>query len=121
MKKNEHVSTEVPVSNMDLTPDILKPLPPLTEKQGKCLEFILNFFAEHRYYPTQREMAEAMGIKSNTAEMYLKPLQEKGYIQRQPGKKGKGKGPRRNIRLTNNALERLQKMGVDVRSRLDAA
>lgn len=114
MKKHEHDSKAVPVSNVELTPDFLKVLPPLTEKQGRCLEFILNFFAEHRYYPTQREVAEAMAIKSNTAEMYLKPLEEKGYLSRERTK-------RRNIRLTSDALERLQKMGVDVRSRLDAA
>lgn len=97
-----------------LAPDSLKVLPPLTDNQAKCLEFILNFFAEHRYYPTQREMAEAMNIKSNTAEMYVAPLVQKGYLQREPGKQ-------RNIRLTGDALERLQMMGVDVRDRLDAA
>jgi DNA-binding MarR family transcriptional regulator len=98
-----------------LTPDSLKVLPPLTDKQAKCLEFILNFFAEHRYYPTQREVAEEMDIRSNTAAMYLAPLIQKGYLLRGP------KGHRRNISLTNEALERLQKMGVNVRARLDAA
>ena len=83
----------------------LKILPPLTEKQGRCLEFILSYFAENRYYPTQREMAGAMGIKSNTAEMYLQPLEQKGYVRRKPRRQ-------RNIRLTRDGLERLRLMGV---------
>lgn len=92
----------------------LRVLPPVTEKQGRCLEFILNFFADHRYYPTHREIAEGMRIRSNTAEMYLQPLELKGYLQREPNR-------RRNIRLTDDALEKLQLMGVNVRERLAAA
>lgn len=96
------------------TPDTLKVLPPLTKKQGRCLEFILNYFVANRYYPTQREVAEAMEIRSNTAEMYLQPLEQKGYLHREPNRQ-------RNIRLTAEALERLRLMGVDVRERLAAA
>jgi DNA-binding MarR family transcriptional regulator len=90
---------------------VLKVLPPVTPKQGKCLEFILNFFIEKRYYPTQREVAAAMGIQSNTAEMYIQPLVQKGYLTRESGKQ-------RNIRLTPEALERLEMMGVKVQDRL---
>jgi DNA-binding MarR family transcriptional regulator len=89
----------------------LKVLPPVTSKQGKCLEFILKFFVENRYYPTQREVATAMGIQSNTAEMYIQPLVAKGYLTREPGKQ-------RNIRLQPEALERLELMGVNVQDRL---
>ena len=67
-------------------PDPMKVLPPVTEKQGRCLEFILNYFLENRYYPTQREVAEAMKVRSNTAEMYLQPLEHKGYLVREPGR-----------------------------------
>ncbi len=98
-----------------LTPDSLKVLPPVTEKQAKCLEFILNYFLEHRYYPTQREVAKEMGIQSNTAEMYLQPLVEKGYLTRESKKQS------RNIRLTQSALERLALLGVNVQGRLAAA
>jgi DNA-binding MarR family transcriptional regulator len=76
-------------------------LPPLSEKQGQCLKFILEFFNEHRYYPTQREVVAAMGIKSSTAESYLEPLRRKGYLAR------KVKRQRRNIRLTSKARQKL--------------
>jgi Mn-dependent DtxR family transcriptional regulator len=114
MKKKDPKPEEAPAPRAALAPDALKVLPPLTENQAKCLQFILNFFAEHRFYPTQREMAEAMNIKSNTAEMYVAPLVQKGYLQREPVKQ-------RNIRLTSDGLERLRMMGVDVHDRLDAA
>lgn len=86
----------------------LKVLPPITEKQAKCLQFIWDYYRENMYYPTQREVASAMNVQSNTAEMYLQPLTQKGYLQREPRKQ-------RNIRLTSNALEKLSMMGVNVR------
>jgi Mn-dependent DtxR family transcriptional regulator len=97
-----------------VTPDPLRVLPPLTERQGKCLQLILDYFIENRYYPTQRELAVAMGIQSNTAAMYLQPLEQKGYLLRERNKQ-------RNIRLTQAALERLRLMGVNVQDRLAAA
>ncbi len=114
MKKKGQKPEEASVPRAALAPDALKVLPPLTDNQAKCLEFILNFFAEHRFYPTQREIVDAMNINSNTAEMYVAPLVQKGYLQRAPVKQ-------RNIRLTSDALERLRMMGVDVQARLDAA
>lgn len=94
--------------------DPLRVLPPLTERQGKCLQFILDYFLQNRYYPTQRELAAVMGIQSNTAAMYLQPLEQKGYLLRERNKQ-------RNIRLTPAALERLQLMGINVQDRLAAA
>ncbi len=82
----------------------LKVLPPLSEGQGRCLKFILEFFIEHRYYPTQREVADKMNLKSSTAESYLEPLRRKGYLAR------KVRRQRRNIRLTSKAR---QKLGLD--------
>jgi DNA-binding MarR family transcriptional regulator len=107
-------SKETSAPTLISVPDPLKVLPPVTEKQGKCLEFILTYFLENRYYPTQRELARAMGVRSNTAGMYLEPLETKGYIMREPGRQ-------RNIRLTQNALERLELLGVKVSGRLAAA
>lgn len=92
----------------------VKVLPPLTEKQAKCLEYIFDYFARNRYYPTHREVAAAMSVRSNTAEIYIEPLERKGYLLREEGKQ-------RNLRLTPEALERLQLNGVDVRERLTAA
>lgn len=97
-KKNN--PTEVPLTEVE----ILKVLPPLSEGQQRCLKFILEFFIEHRYYPTQREVAAAMNLNSSTAESYLEPLRRKGYLQR------KVRRQRRNIRLTPKAR---QKLGLD--------
>lgn len=92
----------------------LKVLPPLTENQAKCLVYITNFFLRHRYYPTHREIAEAMGLRTNTAEMYLAPLVQKGYLVRQRGR-------HRNIRITKSAISRLELMGEEVLEQLSAA
>jgi DNA-binding MarR family transcriptional regulator len=107
-------SKEVAMRHEASAPDPLRVLPPVTEKQGKCLRFILDYFLENRFYPTQRELATAMSVRSNTAEMYLQPLEQKGYLQREPGKQ-------RNIRLTPDGLERLKLMGVNLEERLAAA
>ena len=75
-------------------------LPALTAKQYAFLKVLIHYFGRHRHYPTQRELAGIMGVKSTNVEAYLKPLQAKGYISREPRR-------RRNIRLTSNALEKL--------------
>lgn len=87
----------------------LKILPALTDKQSKCLLFIFNYYAEHRHFPTHREIAKAMGSSTTTAAMYIDPLVEKGYLKRV----GKNKEAR-NIRVTNDGLERLRMMGVAI-------
>lgn len=92
----------------------LKVLPPLTDNQAKCLRFISSYYVRHRYYPTHREVAEAMGLQTNTAEMYLQPLVRKGYLARQ-------RGQHRNIRLTRDAISRLELMGENVLEQLAAA
>ena len=101
------------------TPDQLKVLPHVTEKQAKCLRFIYDYLLEHRYYPTQREVAKAMEVRSSTAEMFIRPLEDKGYLTRERGEDDRRK--QRNIRLTPDALERLGMMGVDVGKRTEAA
>ena len=101
-------------STPDAVTDPFQVLPPLTEKQGKCLEFILNYFLENRYYPTRREVAIAMQIPATAAEAHLEPLVRKGYLVRESGK-------RRNMRLTPEAVKRLELNGINVRGRLAAA
>lgn len=83
------------------TADSLRVLPAISEKQGKCLEFVLTYFKENRHYPTQREIAEALDVNSGTVEYLLQQLVEKGYLSREEKK-------RRNIRLTGDGLERLR-------------
>jgi DNA-binding MarR family transcriptional regulator len=89
-------------------------LPPLTNKQAECLKFVMKFFLDRRYYPTQREVAEAMTLNSSTAESYLKPLIQKGYLERGPHR-------RRNIRLTTAAVDKLELEGMKIREQLVAA
>jgi len=64
----------------------LIPLPPLTDKQEECLIYLFSYFTEHRYYPTQREIARQMHLKSNSATIFIEPLIKKGYVEREPGK-----------------------------------
>jgi DNA-binding MarR family transcriptional regulator len=95
------VNNAAPEEDSGAKLEALKALPPLTERQGQCLKHILEFFIEHRYYPTQREVAAAMGLQSSTVESYLEPLRRKGYLAR------KVKRQRRNIRLTSKARQKL--------------
>lgn len=102
------MSEAVHSSNVTLLSDALgvrgslAVLPQLTDKQTRCLRFIHEYFTEHRYYPTQREVARAMNLQSSTAELYLEPLRRKGYLQR------KVRRQRRNIRLTTKARQKLE-------------
>jgi len=88
----------------------LKVLPALTQKQGDCLLFIFNYYARNMHFPTHREIAKEMGIRSTTAAMYIDPLIEKGYLTRAGGAKKEA----RNIRLTADGIRRLKLMGASV-------
>ena len=61
------------------------------------------------YYPSQP--TQRLGVKATTAAHVLQPLVEKGYVVKELGKQ-------RNVRLTDNALKKLEKMGVNVRKNL---
>lgn len=83
----------------------LRSLPPLTERQAECLVYLYNYFIEHRYYPTQREIVKKMNLKTNSAATFIEPLRKKGYLEKEPGKQ-------RNIDLTHMAIEKLKFMGM---------
>jgi DNA-binding MarR family transcriptional regulator len=102
------------IKNKTLEGALKNSLPPLTEKQAECLKFVMRYFLDRRYYPTQREVAEAMNLSSSTAESYLKPLILKGYLERGPHR-------RRNIRLTTAAVDKLELDGMRIREQLVAA
>jgi DNA-binding MarR family transcriptional regulator len=109
----------MPVAPTKHTPDIalmdaLRGLPPLTDKQFACLRFVAEYFMAQRYYPTQREVAEAMHLRSSTASTFLTPLVNKGFLTREPRR-------RRNIMLTPAGIKKLGLMGIDVRGKLLAA
>lgn len=78
----------------------LRVLPPLSERQLVLLRYLWNYYADHRYFPTHRECALAMNLRSTQVGGYLEPLIKKGYVQRL------ALGAR-NITLTPIALERL--------------
>jgi len=73
---------------------IIEPLPQLTKRQFECLRYIAAYLMQHNDYPSQKQIAQAMGICSNTAYAFTEPLLKKGYL-----KKDTLMG-RRNLRLT---------------------
>jgi DNA-binding MarR family transcriptional regulator len=94
----------VKTTSMDIREnEDLRSLPPLTERQAECLIYLFNYFSEYRYYPTQREIAKKMNLKTNSAATFLEPLRKKGYLEKEPGKN-------RNINLTHSALQKLKLM-----------
>ncbi len=53
----------------------------LTKKQFALYTFCCDFFAEHKYFPTVREICKGMGYKStSTVATHLAILCEKGII-----------------------------------------
>lgn len=114
MKQEVQQRSEVPAHDVVLAPDPRKVLRPLGPRTEKCLVFIWDYYREHMFYPTHREVCEAMGIQSNTAAMFFQPLEKKGYLIRE-------RGEQRNIRLTGLALEKLKRMGVNIQDGLAAA
>ena len=109
MPEDKLSNNDIPMSESNIAVNSLVVLPPLSERQAKCLKFIHDYFLEYRYYPTQREVADAMKLQSSTAETYFEPLRRKGYLQR------KVRGQRSNIRLTPKARQKLELEAQDKR------
>ena len=77
-------------------------LPPVTERQLQVLSIIHRKVLEHQSYPTQREVAGALGFTQATTGQHIGALVKKGYLAKAAGE------TRRNIRLTPLAVERLK-------------
>lgn len=59
----------------------------LTFRESAIIEFIRNNVKARGYPPSVREIGSAVGLKSSsTVHGYLKRLEEKGYIRRDPTK-----------------------------------
>ena len=59
----------------------------LSSRQQQVLEFVRAGVARHGYPPSIREIGDAVGLRSTSSVAYqLKALQEKGYLQRDPGR-----------------------------------
>ena len=53
----------------------------LTEKQGECLRFIIDFTIGHLYQPSWREIAFGLGLDStNEVTGFIDALIKKGYL-----------------------------------------
>lgn len=56
----------------------------LTDREEQAYLFIRNFFIEHMYSPSVREIAKGMGYGSTSSVFFvLRKLQDKGYIRMQ--------------------------------------
>lgn len=56
---------------------------PLTEKQQRVYDFLVEFYDEHRFAPSMDEICKEMGYASKrAASTILERLQRKGYITR---------------------------------------
>jgi Mn-dependent DtxR family transcriptional regulator len=81
-------------------------LPKLTDKQNLCLKFIYDFYEKNRFYPSHREIAQALIVKTTNMRPYLLPLEKKGYLINDESDSG------RNMRLTERALEKIKLMEI---------
>ncbi|MNR93697.1 LexA repressor [compost metagenome] len=60
---------------------------PLTKRQAEALMHIQIFTTKHNYPPTNRELADIMGVSSSsTVHGFLDRLEKKGFISREDGK-----------------------------------
>jgi DNA-binding MarR family transcriptional regulator len=81
-------------------------LPHLTDRQFTILKYIYTYYSNHRYYPTQREIAKGTKISSTNCGPYIEPLVKKGYLERRTLTRG------RNLSFTPLGLEKLKIEGV---------
>ena len=53
----------------------------LTKKQRQVLDYLVEYFQDHGYMPTYREIADAFDLSSpSSIHQYMKAIEEKGYI-----------------------------------------
>lgn len=87
--------------------EFLPPRPRLTLRQEQVLLVIGRHYAVHGDYPTQRELAAAVGTKSANAGPLIRPLIQKGYAAR-------AGDSWRNLRLTAAGAVKLKELGVEL-------
>lgn len=81
----------------------------LTERQRKILDFIIDYYEEHGYPPSIREIGKKVGITSTSVVNYnLNRLVELGLLSREPNKS-------RGIRLTDKLVRATRSLGDVVR------
>lgn len=87
----------------DLLPDGGKVLPYLTPRQTDCLRAIYCYAVRYRDYPKTTDVAMFLGIQPVSAYNLVNNLIERGYVTRVARF-----GGRRSLRLTREALEKLE-------------
>jgi len=65
---------------------------PPTERQLQIAEAMLRHHDAHGDWPTQREIADAMGIQSTNMSPYLTALLKKGVAEKIPDRKQRNIG-----------------------------
>lgn len=84
-------------------PDGGRLLPVLSARQAEALRFIYDYAVEHRDYPTGPEIGLHLGMTKQGAASMLSTLVKKGYAFKDRN------FSERNIRLTEVAIERMQR------------
>ena len=87
----------------DLLPDGRKVLPYLTPRQLDCLRAIYCYAVRYRDYPRISDVAMFLGVQPVSAYNLANNLIERGYVTRVARF-----GGRRSLRLTPEALEKLE-------------
>ena len=59
---------------------------PITSRQLQILKFIRDFFLEHSFPPSLREIGLSFKIAPSSVLDHLKTLEKKGFIRRTPFK-----------------------------------
>ena len=87
----------------------------LTERQEQILQYIIKEVRSKGYPPTVREIGKEVGLRSSsTVYGYLKTLEEKGYIKRDPTKPRAIEIISKKYKLSNPSEEEEHKRMVKV-------
>lgn len=70
----------------------------MTPRQRELLDFIAQFEAEHRYTPSYREMADALGVGKGRVFDLLRALDASGHVLLSPNRA-------RSVELITRELE----------------
>lgn len=72
---------------------------PPTERQLQIATIMLRHFDEHGQWPTQREVADEMGLNTTNMSPYFTALVKKGVAEKIPDRQ------RRNIKISKEGEE----------------
>jgi len=94
-----------PTRQMHRDDEPITELPALTPRQLDVLTAIYRYWQDCRHAPTHRELATQLGAKASTAAPWIRVLEDRGYVYRDPPR------GRRNLRISGKAVEKLQLEG----------